>query len=308
LFNDLPVGGNISGDLYIVSADGNGYVWSGSEWINTGSIQGPQGLTGPAGEQGIQGPAGSQGDTGPKGDTGDVGPKGDKGDKGDTGAQAHAGSGGGGTSDLFNCTVRYRANDPSVFAPVWISSSSKVYTGLSWVRVANNLTITRASHNLNVGDLVNIRNTNIGFQTRFVTQVTTDTFTVTCVDEGTTSGTTGAYSPGFRYEHTTTSAVAAGQMTFPGDTAELVLGSIRMHFAAGSRGTTTYAITLPKQEGMNNSFDDFNMPILSARNANTNMGILSASINVTFNPTDLLLNIGGLPITAATAYVMLSFI
>ncbi len=50
-FSDLP-GGATEGDLYIVENDGNGYVWSGAEWVNVGQIRGPKGNTG------AQGPAG----------------------------------------------------------------------------------------------------------------------------------------------------------------------------------------------------------------------------------------------------------
>ena len=66
----------VQGDLYIVLADLDGYVWSGTEWQNIGPIQGPpgeQGPTGPTGPQGIQGIQGLQGPAGPSGaGTGDV--------------------------------------------------------------------------------------------------------------------------------------------------------------------------------------------------------------------------------------------
>lgn len=120
---DLPTGATI-GDLYVVLADGNGYVWSGTTWDSVGPIRGPQGETGPAGPQGIQGiqgiqgepgpqgPAGLQGEPGisgpagpqgpqgeqgiqgiqgPKGDTGAAGPQGDVGPQGPAGPQGEAG-------------------------------------------------------------------------------------------------------------------------------------------------------------------------------------------------------------------------
>lgn len=64
----LPAIGNTAGDLYVVLADGNGYVWSGSGWSNAGPIRGPAGATGPAGPQGPTGATGPQGATGPAGD------------------------------------------------------------------------------------------------------------------------------------------------------------------------------------------------------------------------------------------------
>jgi hypothetical protein len=67
---DLPATGNSINDAYIVSADGDLYIWEGAEWNSVGQIVGPQGPqgeqgeTGPQGEQGIQGDQGDQGDTG----------------------------------------------------------------------------------------------------------------------------------------------------------------------------------------------------------------------------------------------------
>ncbi|WP_293695006.1 hypothetical protein [uncultured Phascolarctobacterium sp.] len=95
------------GDAYMVGV--NLYAWSGSEWIDCGNIQGPQGIkgeTGPQGPQGIQGLKGETGPQGAKGDKGDAftyvdfteeqlaglkGAKGDKGDKGDAGAKGEQG-------------------------------------------------------------------------------------------------------------------------------------------------------------------------------------------------------------------------
>lgn len=96
---NLP-GGATAGDLYVVLADGKGYVWSGSAWNDVGPIQGPKGDTGDTGPAGAQGPQGGQGPQGLKGDTGDTGatgaqgiqgPKGDTGDTGATGAQGPQG-------------------------------------------------------------------------------------------------------------------------------------------------------------------------------------------------------------------------
>jgi plastocyanin len=70
---NLPVLGNTVGDLYVVTASGDGYVWDGSLWNNTGPIQGPQGEPGPQGESGPQGEPGSQGEPGPAGAAGPTG-------------------------------------------------------------------------------------------------------------------------------------------------------------------------------------------------------------------------------------------
>ncbi|WP_020534596.1 tail fiber domain-containing protein [Lewinella cohaerens] len=102
---NLPASGN-AGDLYIVQADGDGYVWDGNMWVNVGQIQGPQGpqgAPGPAGpqgnpgpqgeqgEQGVAGPAGPQGSQGPTGPAGVAGPQGEQGSIGPTGATGPAG-------------------------------------------------------------------------------------------------------------------------------------------------------------------------------------------------------------------------
>lgn len=70
------------GDAYMVGV--NLYAWSGSEWIDCGNIQGPQGIKG---ESGPQGPQGLKGETGPQGD---VGPQGPQGIQGATGAAGTA--------------------------------------------------------------------------------------------------------------------------------------------------------------------------------------------------------------------------
>jgi len=64
---DLPDDGNSLGDLYVVTASGDGYVWDGDSWANAGPIRGPQG---PQGEQGPAGPQGPEGPEGPQGDPG----------------------------------------------------------------------------------------------------------------------------------------------------------------------------------------------------------------------------------------------
>ena len=75
---DEHLTGNI-GDAYLVGDDL--YVWSDNknEWINVGTIKGPQGDIGPTGPQGLQGipgepgPQGIQGIEGPTGPTGPIG-------------------------------------------------------------------------------------------------------------------------------------------------------------------------------------------------------------------------------------------
>jgi len=78
---DLPALGNTINDAYIVTADGDLYVWDGALWDNVGQIVGPQGPTGPQGADSTAvGPTGPTGAIGPAGDeagpTGPTGPQG----------------------------------------------------------------------------------------------------------------------------------------------------------------------------------------------------------------------------------------
>ena len=73
----LPSSNNNVGDAYVVNGDL--YVWDGSQWINTGPIQGPTGTQGNLGPTGPQGPQGGQGPTGPQGAQGNTGPTGPQG-------------------------------------------------------------------------------------------------------------------------------------------------------------------------------------------------------------------------------------
>ena len=81
------------GDAYMVGV--NLYAWSGSEWIDCGNIQGPQGIkgeSGPQGPQGLKGETGPQGAKGDKGDTGARGEQGPQGLKGEAGAKGENGT------------------------------------------------------------------------------------------------------------------------------------------------------------------------------------------------------------------------
>jgi len=82
------------GDAYLISGDL--WVWSGTQWLNTGNILGPTGPTGPTGAASqVTGPTGPTGPvstvpstvTGPTGPTGSTGPTGPLGPTGPTGPQ-----------------------------------------------------------------------------------------------------------------------------------------------------------------------------------------------------------------------------
>ena len=83
---NLPSTGNEINDAYIVTADGNLYIWNGTAWFDVGKIVGATGATGP---QGTTGYTGSKGETGLQGDVGATGPQGNV---GATGVTGYAGS------------------------------------------------------------------------------------------------------------------------------------------------------------------------------------------------------------------------
>lgn len=90
----LPATGNKKGDAWLVSGTGHMWVWSGTAWVDAGSVQGPPGPQGPAGAPGSQGPQGIQGPagaTGPAGTAGPQGPIGPQGVQGPVGPQGPAG-------------------------------------------------------------------------------------------------------------------------------------------------------------------------------------------------------------------------
>ena len=84
-----------AGEAYLVGSTPplDLYVWNsvGGEWVNSGTLQGPQGLQGIQGPQGIQGIQGIQGATGATGATGSAGATGATGAQGIQGIQGNQG-------------------------------------------------------------------------------------------------------------------------------------------------------------------------------------------------------------------------
>ena len=100
------------GEIWI-DTNRDGWSWSGSYWINTGPIVGPEGPVGPVGPQGPYGPEGPQGLQGPEGPEG---PKGDKGDQGDQGIQGDTGAQG--PSGGATLTSQWVYQDQTVPPPI----------------------------------------------------------------------------------------------------------------------------------------------------------------------------------------------
>ena len=112
------------GDAYLISDDL--YVWSStaSNWINVGTIRGPQGIQG---IQGIQGEKGDAGDTGATGATGATGPQGPQGEQGPQGIQGIQGE-----DAIWNFTSAY--NPGSAYAV----GDLVTYNGETWYRLNAN--------------------------------------------------------------------------------------------------------------------------------------------------------------------------
>ena len=137
---DLPAMGN-QGDLYIVQADGDGYVWDGAMWTNVGQIQGPQGSQGAPGVGGIQGPQGEQGIQGSIGVQGEIGAQGAQGPVGAQGAQGASGQDGvDGTGVQIVGTVALVGDLPALGNPgdlyiVEADGDGYVWDGIMWTNV-----------------------------------------------------------------------------------------------------------------------------------------------------------------------------
>ena len=80
------------GDGYILSSNGHLAVWNGAEWVDVGSITGPQGEAGFAGSSGYTGSVGFVGSVGRDGYTGSIGQFGYIGSGGYTGSKGYTGS------------------------------------------------------------------------------------------------------------------------------------------------------------------------------------------------------------------------
>jgi hypothetical protein len=129
-FSALPTANRTQGDLWVVSDTGDGYVWSGTVWENTGKIRGPQGpqatisvgqtVTGAAGTSALVENTGTASAAVLK-FTIPQGAKGDKGDKGDTGGQGPAGPAPSGTGAVV-------VNNGLLATPVAYGSTNTVST------------------------------------------------------------------------------------------------------------------------------------------------------------------------------------
>lgn len=269
--------------------------------------QGPIGVTGATGPTGAEGPQGIQGVAGPKGDKGDAGPAGGAttlGSLTDVNALtpadgtvltynagtskwepqvSHGGSGSAAMSDIFSPSSRY-AVESTAGITVHVTTTATVFPSLAWVRTGTNLVITKVAHGHAVGDRVIVRNTNVDQLVALITAVTQNTFTVSCVNNGVTSGTAAAYSMGLQFAHNAAiGSISGGTFTAPsGQT--VLLHSIRMHMAANTRTGQTYSMSVPAGlsggVGGNSGTDDMWIPIFGVRQDTPTLAAVGSTIAV----------------------------
>jgi hypothetical protein len=156
---------------------------------------------------------------------------------------------------------------------VTVKSASKVYINLSWTRSGTSMVITRNGHGLAIGDMTIVRNTNVASFSSYITAATTNTFTVTCPNSGATAGSQGSYSCGIKYAHnsSTPGQIVSGVASLPSSGESVEILSMRIYFAANTRQTTTYNVTVPVStvDGATTGFDNFVMPNDRIRMAST---------------------------------------
>lgn len=150
----LP-GGAVSGDLWVVLADGNGYVSNGAGgWSNVGAIRGPAGATGTTGSQGsqgIQGITGTTGTTGPQGIPGTTGATGLTGFTGSQGGQGIQGLTGttGSTGPIGTTGATGSQGTQGVQGPAGATGSAGLTTSVNGVtQIGGAITINKTHLNM----------------------------------------------------------------------------------------------------------------------------------------------------------------
>lgn len=231
---NLPGSGNVAGDSYVVTANGNLYVWSGSTWQSVGQIVGPtgaQGSTGPQGQAGaastVTGPTGAVGATGPAGQVGAAstvtGPTGPAGQAGAAGAASTVTGPTGAASTVTGPTGPAGASGGGSFAWASVPASSTssgtagdiAYDGTRlYVCTATNTwraaTLTRWDGDpywANVSLLMHMEGSGASFA-----DLSANAFTVTATGDATQSTTQAKFG-------SKSAAFTAGQIYLPSDTA-----------------------------------------------------------------------------------------
>lgn len=189
---DLPSTGNAPGDAYIVTSDGDLYVWTAQtdpdSWIDAGQVVGPQG---PAGPQGVQGPAGATGSQGVAGPAGAQGIQGVKGDTGAAGATqfpliTRAALNALAASSSLTAGQPYLVTD-AVPPVVAVASSSTTYVNLVSAPVITSLDVAPATASVNAGSTQQLTATATWSDSSTTNVTSTATWTTTDATKATVS-------------------------------------------------------------------------------------------------------------------------
>lgn len=165
---------------------------------------------------------------------------------------------------------------------VWLTSSSVLFSSLSWSRTNTSLIITHPAHGRSIGDRVLIKDINVNYINAIIAGITVDTFTITCDNSGSTSGSNASYTVGFTFVYNDVpGSITDGTVIAPTNVNVLLL-SMRVHLAANTRLSTTFDIIVPSSAlngaGQNTNNDDLYWPVFSVRQDGDNMAGVSATI------------------------------
>jgi hypothetical protein len=144
------------------------------------------------------------------------------------------------------------------------------------------MNVFRTGHGHAAGNRVIIRNTNLDYQEMTIDSTTANAFVVTTTNTGSTSGTSGAYSLGFTFQHDG-SPKTGGTLSAPsGDHADVQL--ISMKIRTGTRASTTYDLVVPASAvngaGANTDFGDCYPPDFNIRWDSDTMAAVGATMAV----------------------------
>jgi len=234
--------------------------------------------------------------TGPSGDTGPAGPT------GPTGPPF--------TGTFFNPLSRYELVSTSGLT-VLATSYSSVVVGLPWARTGTTVTISNPDHGRSLGDMVLARNLNVDPVQSLITRVDTNSFDLTTVDSGPTSGLEGAYSLGFTFSQTgAPDEVTGGTLSAPAG-GDVQLISLRIHLAASTRAGTTYDLVLPASAlngaGGDTSDDDLFLPFLSVRSDADALGAIGATLSKNVGASFNTFEVGALPAITTGLFLLWQF-
>lgn len=227
-------------------------------------------------------------------------------------AIAASGSGSTGAIVSGNAVTRYEALS-STGLKVHCVSSGTEFSNLSWIRATTSLTVNHIAHGRAVGDRVIIKDANALVLNSLIASVTTDSYTVPCLDSGAASGTAARYVCGFKFAHNseTVGALTGGVLSLPSGNYDIQLMSMRLHVKANSRTGTIYDLTIPTSAynpaGANTSNDDVYVPTYNVRSDADTMSVIGNTIAMNQTGSYSTFRFGALGATTSGQLIMLAF-